>query len=223
MTSQAFDGSLVTSEHSDKPKFMATLAASTGPLAVAYSATIAVGSAYDVDTAVGVQLDRIGEWAGRSRYIATPLTNVYFTWDADAVTGWDAGSWLGPYDSETGLTALPDDAYRILLKAKIAANRWDGSIPGAYAVWEQAFASVGSTIAIQDNQDMTMDLVLMGPTPSTITRALILGGYIPLKPEGVRISKYYISYDANPVFAWDADQGSMRGWDAGNWAYENRN
>ena len=36
---------------------------------------------YDLDSAVGVQLDAVGEWVGISRELAVPLSNVYFSLD----------------------------------------------------------------------------------------------------------------------------------------------
>lgn len=210
---------LVTSEHSDKPKFVATLSATAGPTAAGYAALQAVARAFDVDTAVGTQLDAIGEWVGRSRFIATPLTNVYFTWGGPAVLGWQGGSWKNPLDPASGLTTLPDDAYRMLLKAKIAANRWDGSIPGAYDVWQQAFGT-NSQIIIRDNQDMTMSVGIIGEPLSAVSRALLVGGYIPLKPEGVRIDYFQVAVDNGPVFAWGVDTGLLRGWGTGQWTYD---
>ena len=77
--------------------------------------------------------DRTGEWIGRSRHLRLELDDVYFEWGREAV-GWARGSWKGLYDPETGMVRLPDETYRLLLKAKIGANRWDGTVPGAYEV-----------------------------------------------------------------------------------------
>lgn len=46
---------------------------------------------FDIDTAAGVQLDVVGEWVGRSRRVATPVTGIYFSWDTERV-GWDQGA-----------------------------------------------------------------------------------------------------------------------------------
>lgn len=69
---------------------------------------------------------------------------MYFEWGREAV-GWARGSWKGLYDPETGMVRLPDETYRLLLKAKIGANRWDGTVPGAYEVWESAFADTAAS------------------------------------------------------------------------------
>lgn len=210
--------SLITSHHADKPKFMATVAIAAKVFAHLQQLAADLPRQFDLDEAVGVQLDAVGEWIGRSRRIDTPLTGVYFTWDDVASTGWDAGVWQGPFDPDSGLTVLPDDEYRLLLRAKVAANQWDGSIPGAYEVWTTVFND--SIILIQDNQDMSMTVGIAGTPVSTVTQALLTGGYIPLKPEGVRVNYYAISVDSGPLFAWDADSEALAGWDTGSWALE---
>jgi hypothetical protein len=207
---------LVTTEHSDRPKYMASVAVGLDQLTGAVVLLDSIAAAFDIDDAAGVQLDTIGEWVGRSRQVSTPITGVYFAWADTALTGWASGVWKGQFDPVTGLTALPDDSYRILLKAKIAANRWDGSIPGAYAVWSEAFGT-DSTIIIQDNQDMSMTVGVVGLTISAVTRALIRDGYISLKPAGVRVN-YVVSPDTGPLFAWGVPNGpTLAGWVTGRW------
>lgn len=210
--------SLITSEHADKPKYMATIGLTASLSAYLQELAADLPRQFDLDEAVGVQLDAVGEWIGRSRRIDTPLTGVYFTWDDIASTGWDNGVWQGEFDPDSGLTVLPDDEYRLLLRAKVAANQWDGTIPGAYDIWTTAFTD--SLIVIQDNQDMSMTVGVAGSQLSTVTQALLTGGYIPLKPEGVRVNYYAISVDSGPLFAWDAESEALAGWDTGSWALE---
>lgn len=207
---------LVTTQHQDRPKFIASLTAALMPLLGAAELVKQIDEGFDVDTATGLQLDTIGEWVGRSRYIGVPITGVYFTWNGIATTGWNSAVWKGEFDPDSGLVSLPDDSYRVLIKAKIAANRWDGTVPGAYEVWSAAFGDA-SLIAIQDNQDMTMTLGISGPPLSAVTRALIAGGYIPLKPAGVQVN-YTISPDSGPLFAWNVPNDSATaGWNSGRW------
>jgi hypothetical protein len=211
---------LITSAHAEKPRFMATVESSVAPFAAIQDVLKSLPAAFDIDTAVGVQLDTIGVWVGRSRRIDAALVGVYFAWDDTDATGWESGVWQGVYDPDSGLVDLPDDSYRRLLRAKIAANSWDGSIPDAYAVWESAF-DAGSFILMQDNQDMSMVVGIAGSLLSAVDKALLVGGYLNLKPEGVRISHYAAAPVAGPLFAWDAvTSGAAAGWEAGNWAIE---
>lgn len=210
--------SLVTSEHRLKQKFTDTISLSVALQSHLQGLAASLPEKFDVDHAVGVQLDAVGKWVGASRYVGIPLVGVYFSWDSTVVDGWDAGVWQGPFDPDSGLTTLPDDSYRILIKAKIAANHWDGSIPGAYKVWTTVFPD--SYIIIQDNQDMSMIVGIAGTQLDTVTQALLTGGYIPLKPEGVRVSYYAIATTDGPLFAWDSDSLALAGWDTGSWAVE---
>lgn len=207
---------LVTSEHRDRPKYIASLSAALEQVLAASTLLEAVNEAFDIDTAVGQQLDIIGEWVGRSRYIGVPLPNVYFTWGGTAALGWGSGVWKGQFDPVSGLASLGDEDYRILLKAKIAANHWDGTVPGAYEVWANIFDS-DIELLIQDNQNMTMTVGIVGPPLSAVTKALLTGGYIPLKPAGVRVN-YKVSPDGGPLFAWGISNGTtLAGWATGRW------
>ena len=218
-TTEAYKA-LITSEHFDKPKFMETIGVSVSPFAKIQQVLANLPRDFDIDRAVGVQLDAVGIWVGRSRRIDVPLTGVYFSWDGLVSEGWDDGVWKVEFDPDSGLVDLPDDAYRTLLKAKIAANNWDGSIPGAYEVWAQAF-DADKVLVIQDNQDMTMIFGLAGTQLSSVEQALLTQGYIPLKPEGVRIIYYVIPPEDGLIFGWDVDDPSaFGGWDVGQWTFE---
>lgn len=204
---------LITSLYRSQPKFMALCEALVAPLVEVQEVLGLTGEAFDLDDAVGVQLDQVGEWVGRSRDLTTPLTGVYFSWDESDV-GWNEGTWRGPYDPETGLTSLPDDVYRMLLRAKIAANGWDGTIPGAYEIWDQLFDSSGIIIVIQDGQDMSMVVGVAGVVPDVVFRSLLIGGYLPLKPVGVCIRYYALPVETGPLFSWDCDSDAVSGWGA---------
>jgi len=212
--------SLITSAHSDKPKFEATVAVGVSPFARIQEVLKSLVAEFDIDTAVGVQLDVVGEWVGRSRRIDTPLVGVYFAWDDTVGDGWESGIWKDIYDPESGLVDLPDDAYRLLLKSKVAANNWDGTVPQAYEVWTSAFGT-DTLLLIQDNQDMSMIVGIAGQPLSIVEQALLTNGYIPLKPEGVRIQYYAVAPSEGSLFAFDVTEGSaLAGWEHGQWATE---
>lgn len=219
MSSAADYLKLVTGEHDDKPSFLATLTTLVQGFSDTNNTEGSFPSVFDLDLAVGPQLDSVGLWVGISRLLKTPITGVYFSWDGTTSVGWDSGSWQGPYDPSTGLSSLPDDAYRLLLKTKIAANNWDSTIPGAIAIYAIIFNGK-RTVIIQDNQDMSFTLGFLGPPLSAIELALLTGGYIPLKPSGVRISEFALPSDVGPMFAWETNNTSLAGWDAGQWAIE---
>ena len=176
---------LVTSEHNDKPRFMATVEASVAPFASLQATMRKFIKDFDLDTATGVQLDTVGLWVGVTRRVAVPLDGYYFTWDDTVQTGWENGVWIGIGDPLAGFTNLPDGLYRAVLKAKISANKWQGDIPGAYEIVQQAFPSLGAGLTITDNQDMTMTVTIDENALPAVERAIITEGYIPFKPAGV--------------------------------------
>ena len=208
---------LVTSEHADKPNFLATLAAILQPFVDLQNTVAELPTDFDIDFAVGAQLDAVGVRVGRSRFLNEPITGVYFSWGTAGV-GWGQGTWKGEFDPSSGLVALPDDSYRVLLKAKIANNQWDGTIPSAYDFMDQVFP--GDTFFIQDNQNMTMYVGVVGPVPlNAVTFALLSGGYLQIKPAGVGVVGYITaSVPGTPVFGFGADNSTIGGWGHGSWA-----
>lgn len=210
---------LITSAWQGKPKFTAVITADTSVQVQVLNLLASMIALFDLDVAAGNQLDIIGQWVGISREVAIPSAGVYFTWDGtDYTLGWDYGSWAPPTTPVT-ITSLPDDAYRTLIRAKIAANRWDGTTTGAYAIWDAIFPTF--KILIIDHQDMSYDLAIVGGIVDSLTLALLTGGYLPLKPEGIRINEYLVSVDSNPAFAWDVPTTDlMAGWDTGSWLRE---
>lgn len=209
---------LITSEHREKPNFVATVTLNVEVQARVQALLSTMISKFDVDVAVGDQLDTIGLWVGISRRISVPIPGVYFSWDGtDPFVGWDYGIWQSSLDP-TEITILPDDVYRTFIKAKIAANRWSGTTTDAYTIWSDLFPNL--TILIQDYQDMTYALAFVGGILDSLTLAILTEGLLPLKPEGVRVSTYFIPIDDGPIFGWDLETDFVRGWDDGSWARE---
>lgn len=131
---------LVTNQHRDKPNFIATLRAMTQGFVDGLIALLALPPAFDLDTAVGDQLDAVGLWVGITRRVSVPISGVYFSFD-DATLGFDAGVWYGAGDPTEGLVDLDDFTFRLLIRAKIGANRWDGTKGALLAIINAVFAS----------------------------------------------------------------------------------
>lgn len=207
---------LITSEHNQRPKFMAVVAALAQPMVDLINVLGSMPAKFDLDVAVDAQLDDVGRWVGISRHVSVPLTDVYFSLDTDGL-GFDQGVWKGPFDPDTGLTDLDNDTYRLVIRAKIGANHWDGTMESTVAILNSIFS--GDThVFIQDNQDMTMTIGVSGTPPSAVfLAALLKGGYIPLKPEGVRVDLVIVSSEDGPLFGFDVQNELIAGFDAGAW------
>ena len=174
--------SLITSEFQTAPNFMSMVANVCQPWADTIALAQSVPTLYDVDVAFGAQLDAIGLWVGLPRTIQTPLL-VYFSWDTDNL-GWDQGIWYGEGQPINYAVSMDDGTYRIMLKAKIAANQWDGSTEQYLIDFQKVFAGSGITITFVDNQNDTID-VYFSAKPSALLIGLLENDYLPLRPAGV--------------------------------------
>ncbi|MBS5330565.1 DUF2612 domain-containing protein [Limosilactobacillus oris] len=150
----------ITSQHRDKPKFIAWLSSSLNIIDHAYIMTKNMDNDFDLDNAIGKQLDILGQIIGRKRTLTFQPLNGH-----------------NP--------VLDDETYKLALKAKVAMNMWDGKIESAYEIWNNIFDDIG--LQLQDNQDMSLTAYITGYV-NQIWQDLIQHGYIVPKPEGVRIN-----------------------------------
>ncbi len=216
---------LITNYHATKPKFFDHIDLSTRPLIDISTATRGLVSAFDIDTAVGVQLDILGLWIGRSRIVSQPISGVYFSLDIDGL-GFDRGVWQGPYDPDSGYTTLSDETYRIILKAKIAINNWDGRNDSLPPILDAALEGSGLKMQIVDNQDMTISIWVFPETDiSNVSLELIAAirqGYLTVKAAGVWVGSIEIPAvetpsEGNRFFGFDMDNEYIAGFDDGAW------
>jgi hypothetical protein len=213
--------SLVTYFHSLRPKYMNMLAALIQPMCDAQAMLSALTSDFDLDSAVGVQLDQCGQWIGRNRYVEEPITGVFFSFDdgGGARTGFDYGIWLGPYQPTEMITALDDDTFRKVLQLQAIANSWDGTLGSI----QQAFNNVFPGVVVQDMGDnqatvMTMDVLI----PTTEMNSLLLAVLeqdFPIKPAGVQVNIIESTLSTVPIFGFDIGGGTLpiQGFDTGAW------
>lgn len=207
---------LIAGYHVDRPKYRQMVFETTQPVADIGAVAAGLPADFDLDSAVGVQLDAVGVRVGITRRLKTPLAGVYFSFDIDGV-GFDMGVWQGPYDPDSGITILDDDAYREILRIKIANNHWDGTLSGAVDILAPVFGD-NTQVFIIDNSDMSIDFGLSGEIPDVVKLTLLFGGYITLKPAGVRINGYFVTSEYGaPIFGFDADNEYLGGFDHGAW------
>ncbi|MDR1020519.1 MAG: DUF2612 domain-containing protein [Synergistaceae bacterium] len=180
-----------------RPKFLSLLSSVISPAVDLSNFAYNMGRHFDVDGAVGAQLDEAGRWAGISRKVVSVPKG-----DGDG--------------GETEIVSLPDHVYRNLVKAKIAANRWDGGKDTISEAWEAAFGD-GSRIAVIDHLDMSMEMLIVGIEGDAVFKEILRQGLLPLRPAGVRIS-YMVADPADKnVFAWDLESPVFAGWEEGSW------
>lgn len=178
---------MVTSQHQNKPKLNAWLAAQLTLIDDVASLADVFNSSFDLDLATGSQLDILGVILGVQRRVtfqptggASPLLN--------------------------------DDMYRLVLKAKILQNQWDGTISQMYSMWNEVFSD--AIFILQDNQDMSTNALIIGLS-TQIEKDLTTNGYIIPKPQGVSMT---FSYSSDPFFAYGLNTDDFKGYGAGHWA-----
>lgn len=174
---------LVTSEYRQQPKFISMLTilaqwAVDRRILLAGLRTVS----FDLDTAFGAQLDVVGQWVGLSRTLSVPVSGVYFAFNTPGL-GFNQGVWFNSSDPSDGVITMDDATYRLMLRAKIAANTWDGSLGDANTKLASIFQ--GGSVQITDNFDMTQTITIDGTAPSALFEELVNQGYIQLKPAGV--------------------------------------
>lgn len=215
----------ITNYHAGKPKFVAHIDLSTRPFSDVTTSLQSLLSAFDIDTATGQQLDILGEWIGRTRIVRQPITGVYFSFDTDGL-GWDQGVWQGPYDPDSGYTSLSDDTYRVVLKAKIAINNWNGQNDTLPPILDAALEGSGLKMQIVDNQDMSISVWVFPEVDiSQVSLELIAAikqGYLTVKAAGVWAGDIQTpSIDTPSVgsrfFGFDMDNEYIAGFDDGAW------
>lgn len=214
---------LVPSWHSQQPKFMSTIATLVQPLVDAQTMLDKLVRDFDLDTAIGIQLDMLGQWIGRSRYITAEITGVYFSFNLpEQRCGFDQGVWKRPFDADTGCTTLDDDTYRAVLKLQAIANSWHGTVSEII----DAFNLVFPGAAIVDRGDLTdglmaMDVLIPGPIISTLMIAVLEQDF-PIKPSGVWMNFIETTVSTSPLFGFNVDHDAfphspIAGFDIGAW------
>lgn len=177
---------MVTSEHRERPKYQAFLRLLLTPIINLQILNHEMMSMLNLNTARGDQLDKIGNILGLPRQVNFQPTG--------------------------GISSiLDDDYYRLILKAKVAKNQWDGTKQGLYDMWKNLFPE--NPVLIVDRQNMTATVAVIGLTDQ-LSRDLITHGYIIPKPVGVL---YEYGFTTRPIYSQDLNTEWLKGFDEGYW------
>lgn len=177
---------LITGEHRDKPKYISMVRALLSHGSDIFSVGVELDDDFDLDYADGVQEDVLGDIVGTSRELGC--------------------------QPEFNLNSILDNAnFRTLLMAKISKNMWKGGIRDLATTWKLLF---GNPILIKDNQDMTIDVVIISNGIDKLTQMMIRNGDIIPKPQSVLVNAYFVNSN---VFGYDIENDVISGYDKGNW------
>src|SRR6185437_10254564 len=121
---------LLTSEYSDKPNLVQTVQITANGIGDITAALQSLPALFDLDNAIGSQLDVDGQWIGFPRTIGGVLLVQFFGFadDATALTFGEVGNaavggrFIELNENASTTATLGDPEYRTLLRAKILQN-----------------------------------------------------------------------------------------------------
>lgn len=161
-----------------------------------------------IDTAVGAQLDVIGEIIGRPRGLVTADLFNYFGFQgaplADSFGSLSDPTVGAPWYSlgaPTGISRAPsDEEYRLILKAKIIKNRTLSRPEDVIAAYKFLFGASKVTIEQVSPANVRIGI---GKILSNVERGLLfnLGGAGSLLPKTIGVGYSYAEFAADRIFA----------------------
>lgn len=206
---------LIAGAHFDQPRYQQFIYELTEPLNEARKRLAVFYKHFDVDTAVGVQLDAVGVRVGISRCLPMKLVGVYFALDDVDGVGFDKGVWKGQFDPSDGMVTLDDETYRAVIKTKILANKFDGkneSVPEFLNTALGYFGVPAKLFDFQGQQNMHVVINLTKAETPPIVWELISRRLIDIVAAGVGMQ----IVDNVPYFGFDYETASIQGFDSGH-------
>jgi hypothetical protein len=146
---------------------------------------------FDIPTAVGYGLDRIGRIVGVQRVLQ--VANATFFGFSEALPGsqpFNQAPFFTGSGSLTSNYALLDPDFRTLIYAKCLANICDGSVPAINRILLLLFPGRGNCYCT-DNLDMTMTYTFTF-TLSLVENAILTQTGVLPKPTGVAASFVFL-------------------------------
>ena len=171
-----------------------------------------------IDTAVGKQLDVIGEIVGRPRGLVTSEIFNYFGFNGNPLADTfgslndpTVGSAWYSLNGPLGISRPPsDEEYRLILKAKIIKNRTLARPEDVIDAYKFLFGT--SRVTLDETVDEVASVRIgIGKILNDVERGLLfdLGGAGTLLPKPVGVSYSYTEFDADRVFATEGFPGAM--------------
>lgn len=151
--------------------------------------------AFDLDQAVGAQLDIIGRIVGMPRVIPLVIPKVAFGFDENTnargfddkfMSVADVAPFLDKFEpTRTDLT-LADNEYRFFIRAKIARNTGSGYMIDLGVSIQDTVSTLFDGLGyVLDNKDMTLTLYVSPDYPLVWLTAILTLDLLP-RPQGVR-------------------------------------
>lgn len=176
---------LITSEHYNKQDFIQYVLSFLDMVSPSVDILNEFETIFNLEDAVGDQLDKLGNLVGISREL--------------------------PKEIEDVPSILSDASYRKVIKSRIFMNHWNGTREELEVILSNIFPDLPYEIV--DDQNMEYAVSIVDPTLDDESRALIENGFILPKPSGVKctyniLDSGLFGWDSDSVFIKGWDQGT---------------
>jgi len=196
---------LLIKQYWEKPKAKAEIELKASSWDKTRAFLAALDPAFDLDNAVGAQLDVLGRIVGISRNVPSVVPKIYFGFSINPTSqGFSdkfnssriGGPFFDKFSSQFTDLQLGDSDYRFFIRVKAAANRASAYLSSDtyIGIQDVILAAFAGRAYVVDNLDMTLTLYV-SPIVSLDRLNLIEKlGLLP-KPQGVR---YKVVVQAEP-------------------------
>lgn len=200
---------LLIVQYSDKPKASETISSIVKRFKNNFDLLEQMEDAFDLDNAVGKQLDIIGKIVGISRNVEGVIPKIFFGFDDNInAKGFSLAPFYTGDQAKYTDTQLSDSDYRFFIRMKIAKNH-------AKATMSDDNGSNLNNIVLSmfdgyaymvDNKDMSVTIYVENSPKSYLLPYAISLDLIPL-PQAVEVK--YISLIARKSFGFSNNQNSF--------------
>lgn len=195
----------IYAQYRDKPKAVAWYAIARALGGSIEAAAQSVRKSYDIDTAVGEQLNVIG------RIVVAPRSFVGSTQMNPGLFDLTDGDQFGDDDAMfSALTIdqdgqLSDELYRLVIKAKIVKNNGDATIENILDGMNFLLPRA-QVLRVTDGEDMSFSIEFYGQITNLERFALLNAGLVP-KPQAVKFNGFLEGFEMVEFGDVDAEFG----------------
>ena len=186
---------LLLFQYQQKPRATAEIELLAGKGEEVFSLLSELRQAYDVDSAVGTQLDVLGRIVGLSRLIPYAVSKIRFGFqENDNARGFDdkfsndrqSAPFLNRFEPINTDYELDDESYRIFLRMKIAKNTGSAYIvtDDLISLQDATELAFGRGSHVEDKQDMTLNFWIPYRTGEQRAKIAVQERLFPV-PQGV--------------------------------------
>ena len=195
----------IYAQYRDKPKAVAWYAIARALGGSIEAAAQAVRKSYDIDSAVGEQLNVIGRIvvAPRSFVGSMPMNPGLFDLTDGDQFGDDDAMFSALTIDQDG--QLSDELYRLVIKAKIVKNNGDATIENILDGMNFLLPNA-EVLRVTDGEDMSFSIEFYGQITNLERFALLNAGLVP-KPQAVNFNGFLEGFDMVEFGDMDAEFG----------------